>query len=66
MYGPISPHLLIYKPQFSSMLSVLHRTAGAVLALAVIFSLFGLVYISNMVSFYATYKLFYLLNTYMN
>jgi succinate dehydrogenase/fumarate reductase cytochrome b subunit len=30
--SPVSPHLLIYKPQLSSTLSILHRITGAVLA----------------------------------
>jgi len=32
---PLSPHLLIYKPQMTSMLSILHRATGAALALGV-------------------------------
>ncbi len=30
---PLSPHLSIYKPQLTSLLSILHRATGAVLAL---------------------------------
>ena len=30
---PLSPHLQIYKPQLTSMLSILHRMTGAALAL---------------------------------
>jgi len=33
---PISPHLSIYKPQISSVLSILHRTTGAFLFFSVI------------------------------
>lgn len=30
---PLSPHLQIYKPQITSVLSILHRTTGIVLAI---------------------------------
>ena len=29
---PLSPHLMIYKPQLTSMMSILHRATGAALA----------------------------------
>jgi succinate dehydrogenase / fumarate reductase cytochrome b subunit len=45
---PLSPHLSIYKPQISSMLSILHRITGVVLyagafilAMWVILSVYG-------------------------
>ena len=31
---PLSPHLQIYRPQITSILSILHRSTGAFLALA--------------------------------
>lgn len=37
MYRPLSPHLFIYKPQFSSLFSVLHRVTGVALALGLTF-----------------------------
>lgn len=36
---PISPHLTVYAPQMSSMLSVFHRIAGVCLALLLVGSL---------------------------
>ncbi len=30
MYKPLSPHLSIYKPQISSVLSIMHRITGVV------------------------------------
>lgn len=33
-YKPLSPHLTIYKPQITSILSILHRGTGIVLFLA--------------------------------
>jgi len=35
--NPISPHLTIYKPQISSVLSILHRMTGAYLFCGIIF-----------------------------
>jgi succinate dehydrogenase / fumarate reductase cytochrome b subunit len=33
---PLSPHLQIYKPQISSVLSILHRATGMVLAIGLL------------------------------
>lgn len=33
---PLSPHLLIYRPQISSMLSILHRITGVALSFGLI------------------------------
>lgn len=30
--GPLSPHLLIYKPQLTSLLSIIHRATGVFLS----------------------------------
>lgn len=35
MYRPLSPHVLIYKSQFSSILSIFHRVTGIILTAAV-------------------------------
>lgn len=40
---PISPHLQVYKPQLTSMLSILHRATGAFLALGTPFLVYWLV-----------------------
>ncbi|MCK6419246.1 MAG: succinate dehydrogenase, cytochrome b556 subunit [Alphaproteobacteria bacterium] len=34
---PLSPHLLRYKPQMTSMLSILHRITGSALAVGLVF-----------------------------
>lgn len=34
---PLSPHLQIYKPQITSVMSILHRATGMVLALGAVF-----------------------------
>ena len=33
---PLSPHLQVYKPQMTSMLSILHRATGAALAIGLL------------------------------
>ena len=40
---PLSPHLQIYKPQLTSVLSILHRATGIVLAVGSIFLVWWLV-----------------------
>lgn len=40
---PLSPHLGIYKPQISSVLSIMHRISGVVLFMGLIFLLWWLV-----------------------
>ena len=37
---PISPHLQIYKPQITSVLSISHRLSGIFLGLGLVFSVF--------------------------
>lgn len=36
---PLSPHITIYKPQFTSTFSIFHRICGAFLATTVLFSI---------------------------
>ena len=43
---PLSPHLQIYKPQLTSILSITHRFTGVVLSLFSILIPFSLVFIS--------------------
>jgi succinate dehydrogenase cytochrome b556 subunit len=62
MYRPLSPHLLIYKPQFSSVFSIFHRATGVILALAIFFSIF-LADVLHNISFYPIYILTCYLNT---
>jgi succinate dehydrogenase / fumarate reductase cytochrome b subunit len=40
---PLSPHLQIYKPQISSVLSILHRATGLALAAGAVFLVWWLV-----------------------
>jgi len=39
---PLSPHLQIYKPQFTSVLSILHRITGVALALGTLLLVYWL------------------------
>ena len=39
---PISPHLQIYRPQLTSVLSIAHRGTGMVLAAGALFLVYGL------------------------
>jgi len=36
---PLSPHLTVYKPQLTSVLSIFHRITGSILVLSTAFSL---------------------------
>ena len=44
---PLSPHLLIYKPQLTSLLSITHRGTGVFLSLGAVFLCFWLLAIAN-------------------
>jgi len=40
---PLSPHLQIYKPQLTSLLSIIHRATGVVLSIGSVFLVWWLV-----------------------
>nr|YP_001315099.1 succinate:cytochrome c oxidoreductase subunit 3 [Chlorokybus atmophyticus]ABO15125.1 succinate:cytochrome c oxidoreductase subunit 3 [Chlorokybus atmophyticus] len=40
LHRPLSPHLTIYKPQLTSMLSIFHRITGAFMATSVLLTIF--------------------------
>lgn len=40
---PLSPHLQVYKPQLTSMLSILHRITGVVLAIGTLLLVWWLI-----------------------
>lgn len=44
IFRPISPHLQIYKPQLTSILSIFHRMSGILLTMALFFILFLIKY----------------------
>ncbi len=41
---PLSPHLTIYKPQITSVLSILHRITGVALFIGLIILLWGVIF----------------------
>ena len=56
---PLSPHLSIYKPQLTSVLSITHRITGAVLAaglIALVAWLWALAYCEDAVTWWQTYQ----------
>jgi hypothetical protein len=65
MYRPLSPHILIYKPQLSSIFSVFHRATGVVLSLGVFFLIF-LCDILNNITLYPIYIISFYINTYLS
>jgi len=65
MYRPLSPHLLIYKPQFCSVLSVFQRITGGILSLGLLFVLFSLKFITYHITFYPIYLISCYFNTYL-
>tara|TARA_B100001123_G_C15275835_1_gene1012140 strand:+ start:761 stop:1141 length:381 start_codon:yes stop_codon:yes gene_type:complete len=44
---PLSPHLSIYRPQITSMLSILHRITGLFLSLGLVIFAFTLVFLAR-------------------
>ena len=44
---PLSPHLQIYKPQLTSVLSIMHRGTGIVLAIGMLFLVWWLVALAS-------------------
>lgn len=53
---PLSPHLQIYKPQITSVLSILHRMTGVVLALGLFVLAWWLLAAASGPEAYATFQ----------
>ena len=66
MYRPLSPHSLIYKPQFCSVLSVFQRITGAISSLGSSFVLSSFKFITYHISFYPLYLISFYFNTYFS
>ena len=58
---PLSPHLTVYKPQLTSVLSIFHRISGTVLATTAIGSIFALKLSATHLNTYPVYWLAFLL-----
>lgn len=58
---PLSPHLTVYRPQLTSVLSIFHRISGAVLATTAIGGIFALKLSATHLNTYPVYWFAYLL-----
>jgi succinate dehydrogenase / fumarate reductase, cytochrome b subunit len=52
---PLSPHLQVYKPQITSVLSIMHRGAGVVNAIGALGVMWWLVLVASNVDCYAMF-----------
>ncbi|MGI9333349.1 MAG: succinate dehydrogenase, cytochrome b556 subunit [Gammaproteobacteria bacterium] len=50
---PLSPHLQVYKPQLTSVMSIVHRITGIVLSIGLLFLLYWLAALAGGESTYA-------------
>ena len=55
---PLSPHLQIYKPQITSVLSISHRISGIFMSLGLLCSFIFLVFVSLGENYYKIWLLF--------
>ena len=55
---PLSPHLQIYKPQITSVLSIMHRITGFSLTFVVILFVLGLLTVALGKVYYDTFILY--------
>jgi succinate dehydrogenase / fumarate reductase cytochrome b subunit len=53
---PLSPHLQVYRPQLTSMLSILHRATGVALAVGALYLATWVIYAAASPSAYATFQ----------
>jgi len=64
---PLSPHLTVYKPQLTSVLSIFHRITGVVLCLVLTLSLISfhlnLVFVGASASYCLSFDLFSVFST---
>lgn len=54
---PLSPHLMIYRPQLTSVMSILHRLTGVALAFGVVFLVWWLVALAHGEGYYQFVRL---------
>ena len=53
---PLSPHLQVYRPQLTSMLSILHRATGIALAVGVLYLATWVIYAASNPKAYAMFQ----------
>ena len=54
---PLSPHLMIYRPQLTSVMSILHRLTGVALVLGMVFLVWWLVALAHGGGYYEFVRL---------
>ncbi len=55
---PLSPHLQIYRPQLTSLLSIIHRATGVTLCIGAVALVWGIVAVALGAEAYATFSAF--------
>ncbi len=58
VHRPLSPHLQVYRPQLTSVLSILHRATGIALAVGVLYLATWVIYAAAGAQAYATFQAF--------
>ncbi|MBL0897611.1 MAG: succinate dehydrogenase, cytochrome b556 subunit [Reyranella sp.] len=58
VHRPLSPHLQVYKPQLTSVLSILHRATGIALAVGVLYLATWVVFAAGSEGTYARFQSF--------
>ncbi len=58
VHRPLSPHLQVYRPQLTSMLSILHRGTGIALSVGLLYLSIWVVYASASPKTYALFQAF--------
>lgn len=58
VHRPLSPHLQVYRPQLTSVLSILHRATGIALTLGALYLATWVVFASASPATYATFQNF--------
>lgn len=62
---PLSPHLTIYKPQITSIVSIFHRISGSFLAIFTIFLIYIFYSDSVLSEYYLCYNQILIINFYL-
>ena len=62
MYRPLSPHILIYKPQLNSILSVFHRITGSILTISILVFFIITLIVGHFANYYPVYVLLHALH----
>ena len=58
VHRPLSPHLQVYRPQLTSVLSILHRATGIALSVGALYLATWVVFAAASPSTYATFQVF--------